>query len=64
MEGDVRTFTIDPHGDRVVYPQASSDSAFPQPGRSHEVEPVDSMLDCPTRSQKRWDVPARLRGID
>jgi BNR-Asp box repeat len=64
MEGDVRTFTIDPHDERVVYMGIGPIRLFRSEDRGTTWEPLDGMLELPEEVKKKWDVPARLRGIE
>ena len=63
-EGDVRTFTIDPHDERVVYMGIGPIRLFRSEDGGDHFEPMDSMLDFPADVTKKWEVPPRLRGIE
>jgi hypothetical protein len=64
MEGDVRTFTVDPHDERVVYMGIGPIRLFRSEDGGTTWEALDGMLDMPNDVKKKWDVPARLRGIE
>jgi hypothetical protein len=63
MEGDVRTFTVDPHDERVVYMGLGPIRLFRSEDGGKQWEPLDGMLALSDEVKKKWDVPARLRGI-
>jgi hypothetical protein len=63
MEGDVRTFTVDPHDERVVYVGLGPIRLFRSEDGGKQWEPLDGMLALSDEVKKKWDVPARLRGI-
>jgi hypothetical protein len=64
MEGDVRTFTVDPHNERVVYMGMGPIRLFRSEDTGKSWEPLDSMLAIHDDAKKKWDVPSRLRGIE
>jgi hypothetical protein len=64
MEGDVRTFTIDPHDERVIYMGIGPIRLFRSEDGGTKWQPLDGMLDLPEEAKKKWDVPPRLRGIE
>jgi photosystem II stability/assembly factor-like uncharacterized protein len=64
MDGDVRTFTVDPHDERVVYMGIGPIRLFRSEDGGKSWEPLDGMLDLPDEAKKKWDVPPRLRGIE
>lgn len=64
MDGDVRTFTIDPHDERVVYMGIGPIRLFRSDDGGITFEAVDSMLEFGTDVKDKWDVPPRLRGIE
>ncbi|HEU4344930.1 MAG TPA: hypothetical protein VFU31_25555 [Candidatus Binatia bacterium] len=64
LEGDVRTFSIDPSDERVVYAGVGPIRLFRSEDRGKNWEPLDGMLDFSDEVKKKWDVPARLRGIE
>jgi hypothetical protein len=64
MEGDVRTFTIDPHDERVVYMGVGPIRLFRSEDGGARWEPLDGMLDFSDTVKQKWDVPPRLRGIE
>jgi hypothetical protein len=64
MEGDVRTFTVDPHDDRVVYMGMGPVRLLRSEDTGETWEPLNGLLELPDEVKKKWDVPARLRGIE
>jgi hypothetical protein len=64
MEGDVRTFTVDPHDERVVYMGMGPIRLLRSEDNGNTWEPLDGMLAIPEEAKKKWDVPPRLRGIE
>ena len=64
MEGDVRTFTVDPHDERVVYMGIGPIRLFRSEDGGKQWEPLDGMLALSDEAKKKWDVPPRLRGIE
>jgi photosystem II stability/assembly factor-like uncharacterized protein len=64
MEGDVRTFTVDPHDDRVVYMGTGPIRLFRSEDSGKTWEPLDGLLAAPEETKKKWGVPARLAGVE
>ncbi len=64
MDGDVRTFTVDPHDERVVYMGIGPIRLFRSEDTGKTWEPLDGMLAIPDEAKKKWDVPPRLRGVE
>jgi len=64
MEGDVRTFTVDPHDERVIYMGMGPIRLLRSEDRGNTWEPLDGMLAIPEEAKKKWDVPPRLRGVE
>lgn len=64
LEGDVRTFTVDPHDERVVYAGIGPIRLFRSEDSGKTWEPLDGMLKFPEEIKKKWTVPARLVGIE
>jgi photosystem II stability/assembly factor-like uncharacterized protein len=64
FDGDVRTFTIDPREERVVYMGIGPIRLFRSEDRGMTFEPIDSMLEFSEDVKQKWDVPPRLRGIE
>jgi hypothetical protein len=64
FDGDVRTFTIDPHEERVVYMGIGPIRLFRSEDGGMTFEPIDSMLEFAEDVKQKWDVPPRLRGIE
>ena len=53
MEGDVRTFTIDPHNDRVVYMGIGPIRLFRSEDGGRTWEPLDGMLNFSDEVKKK-----------
>ena len=49
MEGDVRTFTVDPHDERVVYMGIGPIRLFRSEDGGKRWDPLDGMLASPTK---------------
>lgn len=64
MEGDVRTFTVDPHDERVVYMGTGPVRLFRSEDSGKTWEPLDGLLAVPEEAKKKWGVPARLAGVE
>ncbi len=64
MEGDVRTFTVDPHDERVVYMGTGPIRLFRSEDAGKTWEPLDGLLAVPEETKKKWGVPARLVGVE
>jgi hypothetical protein len=64
MEGDVRTFTVDSHDERVVYMGIGPIRLFRSEDTGKTWEPLDGMLDLDADVKKKWGVPPRLVGIE
>ncbi|MGH7927000.1 MAG: WD40/YVTN/BNR-like repeat-containing protein [Candidatus Binatia bacterium] len=64
MEGDVRTFSIDPYDERVVYMGIGPIRLFRSEDSGKSWEALDGMLNFGDEVKKKWDVPARLRGVE
>src|SRR5215475_14200966 len=64
MEGDVRTFTVDPHDERVVYMGIGPIRLFRSEDMGKTWAPLDGMLDFGPEVKKKWSVPAQLVGIE
>jgi hypothetical protein len=64
MEGDVRTFTVDPHDERVVYMGTGPIRLFRSEDAGKTWEPLDGLLAAPEETKKKWGVPARLVGVE
>ena len=56
MEGDVRTFTVDPHDERVVYMGIGPIRLFRSEDMGKTWEPLDGMLDFGDDVKKKWGV--------
>jgi photosystem II stability/assembly factor-like uncharacterized protein len=64
LEGDVRTFTVDAHDERVVYAGIGPIRLFRSEDCGDTWEPLDGLLRLPEAAKAKWGVPDRLRGIE
>ena len=64
LEGDVRTFTVDAHDERVVYAGIGPIRLFRSEDGGSSWEPLDGLLQLPDEVKSKWTVPERLRGIE
>ncbi|HZD41441.1 MAG TPA: hypothetical protein VE131_12005 [Terriglobales bacterium] len=64
MEGDVRTFTVDPHDERMIYMGMGPIRLLRSEDNGKTWEPLDGMLDFGEDVKKKWGVPARLVGVE
>src|SRR4030095_10771537 len=64
MDGDVRTFTIDPHDERVVYMGIGPIRLFRSEDTGKTWEPLDGRLKLSDDVKKKWGVPPRLVGVE
>lgn len=62
LGGDVRTFTVSPHDERVVYAGMGPVRLMRSDDEGTTWEPLDAMLDFPPEVKKKWDVPPPYRG--
>src|SRR5205823_12836177 len=62
MEGDVRTFAVDPHDERVGYMGIGPIRLFRSEDGGRKWEPLDGMLAVSDDVNKMWDGPPRLLG--
>ncbi len=62
LAGDVRTFTVDPHDERVIWAGIGPVRLFRSDDEGTTWEPLDGMLDVPDEAKKKWDVPFPYRG--
>lgn len=62
LEGDVRTFTVDPHDESVVYAGTGPIRLFRSEDRGLTWEPLDGLLQMPEEVKSKWDVPQAYRG--
>jgi hypothetical protein len=63
-DGDVRTFSIDPHDERVVYMGIGPIRLLRSEDSGKSWEPLDGLLNFGDEVKNKWDVPARLRGVE
>lgn len=64
LEGDVRTFTIDPNDDGVVYAGSGPVRLYRSEDYGGSWEPLDGLLALPDEVKSQWTVPERLRGVE
>ena len=64
LAGDVRTLTVDPHDERVVYAGIGPVRLFRSEDGGGTWEPLDGLLRLPDEIKAKWTVPERLRGIE
>ena len=64
LEGDVRTFTVDAHDERVVYAGIGPIRLFRSEDCGGAWEPLDGLLQLSDEIKAKWGVPERLRGIE
>lgn len=57
MDGDVRTFAVDPHDENVVYMGTGPVRLYRSRDRGATWEPVDTMLDFPPEVKAKWGPP-------
>lgn len=62
LEGDVRTFAIHPHDERVVYAGIGPVRLFRSDDGGTRWEPLDGLLEMPDHVKSQWSVPAAYRG--
>ncbi|MDX1486062.1 MAG: hypothetical protein R3229_16445 [Alphaproteobacteria bacterium] len=62
LDGDVRTFTVDPRDERVVYAGTGPVRLYRSEDGGRTWEPLDGLLAMPEAVQAKWDVPAGYRG--
>jgi hypothetical protein len=63
LEGDVRTFTVDPHDERVVYAGIGPVRLLRSEDNGVTWEPLDGLLQLPDSVQSQWSVPPTYDGI-
>ncbi|MBI4524426.1 MAG: hypothetical protein HY695_11530 [Deltaproteobacteria bacterium] len=63
VEGDVRTFTVDPHDERVVYAGLGPVRLLRSEDCGSAWEPLDGLLRVSDQVKSKWSVPERYRGI-
>lgn len=62
LDGDVRTFTVDPHDEQVVYAGIGPVRLFRSEDGGTTWEPMDAMLDFGPDVKQKWDVPRPYQG--
>src|SRR4029434_2861604 len=63
-ECDGRSFTIDPHDERVVYMGIGPIRLFRSEDTGKTWEPLDGMVNFGEDVKKKWGVPPRLVGVE
>lgn len=63
-EGDVRTFTIDPHDDRIIYMGTGPVRLLRSEDGGSTWEPLDGLLDVSNDVKAKWGVPRVYEGIE
>ena len=62
LEGDVRTFTVDPHDEQIVYAGSGPVRLWRSEDNGCSWEPLDSLLEVPDSVKNQWGVPAVFDG--
>ena len=62
LDGDVRTFTVDPHDERVVYAGAGPIRLLRSEDNGVSWETLDGLSRLPDDVQSQWTVPQSYRG--
>ncbi len=62
LEGDFRTFAVDPYEDQVIYAGEGPIRLHRSGDRGKTWEPIDSLLKLPDRVKEQWTVPATYKG--
>ena len=62
LDGDVRTFTLDPHDERVVYAGSGPVRLWRSEDNGVTWEPLDGLLQVPEGVKNQWSVPAAYDG--
>ncbi len=63
LDGDVRTFTVDPHDERVVYAGIGPVRLFRSEDGGSRWEPLDGLLQLSDEVKSKWTVPGQYQGI-
>ncbi len=61
LDGDVRTFTVHPHDNQVVYAGIGPIRLFRSDDRGNNWEPLDGLLEMPDEVKAQWTVPEVYR---
>jgi hypothetical protein len=56
MDGDVRTFSVDPHNQDVIYMGVGPVRLYRSEDGGTTWEPLDGILDLPAEIQKKWEL--------
>jgi len=62
LDGDVRTFTVDPHDERVIYAGKGPIGLLRSEDNGLSWEPLDGLLRMPDAVKSKWSVPAAYHG--
>ena len=62
LDGDVRTFTVDPHDERVVYAGSGPVRLWRSEDNGVTWEALDGLLQVPEAVKNQWSVPAAYDG--
>jgi hypothetical protein len=62
IEGDVRTFTVDPHDERVIYAGTGPIALLRSEDNGVSWETLDGLLRLPDAVQSQWTVPSFYAG--
>ncbi len=63
LDGDLRTFAVDPHDDSVVYAGMGPVSLLRSEDGGSTWRQLDGLLRFPEEVKSKWSVPVRYRGI-
>ncbi len=63
LEGDVRTFTVDPHDERIVYAGKGPIELLRSEDNGVTWQPMDGLMQLPETVQDQWCVPPSYAGI-
>jgi hypothetical protein len=63
LDGDVRTFAVDPHDDQVVYAGTGPVRLFRSEDGGGTWEPLDGLLRLSEEVKSQWSVPEAYRGV-
>ena len=62
LDGYVRTFTVDPHDERVIYAGKGPIGLLRSEDNGLSWEPLDGLLRMPDAVKSKWSVPAAYHG--
>ena len=64
LDGDVRTFAIDPRDERVMYAGSGPVRLWRSGDAGTTWEPLDGLLDVPDEVKAKWGVPGTYAGVE